>query len=587
MTRSSTLRQFGAALLERRPLVLASVGLMALTVLASVGLMGTSGLLISKAALRPPLLDLMVFITIVRFFGLSRGLLRYLERLVSHDLTFRIIKNIRVGFYQRLEPLSPGRLWLRSSGDLLSRAVADVDGLQLLYLRALAPSVAAVIVALATAGGLLLYSHQLAVIALLGFAVAGLGVPALGARLARGVGVRMTAIRGQLQAAFITDLTGLADLLALGLESARTGYLQTLDAELGALQARQARLNGLVGAAGGAAASLTMLGMIVGAAPLVLSGQIPGPSLALLALGTLAGFEAVTGLGQAFVTAEAATAAAARLDEATAGSPFAPPPVNATPGSSDFTLEFDDVTFRFPGEPARLSAALRNLNLTLRPGARIAVVGPSGAGKSVLVNIAARLWDPTSGAVKLGGVDLRRLADADLRRAITVVSQDAYAFDSSFRENLRFAKPEATDEELWDALQVAGLSALVRSLPGGLDSWVGEAGARISGGERQRLSIARAALRRAPILILDEPTANLDPRTEAEVLDRLDDLTRGRSVLMVTHRLVRLDSFDEVIVLDAGRIIERGRAADLTRKGGVLANMLAAQQAQLPVGAIA
>ncbi|HEX2863240.1 MAG TPA: ABC transporter ATP-binding protein, partial [Deinococcales bacterium] len=312
------------------------------------------------------------------------------------------------------------------------------------------------------------------------------------------------------------------------------------------------------------------------------AGGIPGPALALIALGGLASFEAVTGLGQAYATLETATAAAARLDEATTGEPAAPPPARPVPLPEDRTLRFEDVSFAFPGEPEDAPDTLRGVNFSLEPGRKVAVIGPSGAGKSVLVNLGARLFDPTSGRVTLGGVALRDLADADLRGAVTVVSQDAHAFDSTVRENLRFARPDASEDDLWRALRAARLEGVVQALPHGLDSWVGEAGARISGGERQRLAIARAALRRPSILILDEPTANLDSATEAEVLAALDELSAGSSLLMVTHRLTRLERFDEVLVLDQGRIVERGPAAALLARNGLLSRLARAQAAQLP-----
>ena len=236
------------------------------------------------------------------------------------------------------------------------------------------------------------------------------------------------------------------------------------------------------------------------------------------------------------------------------------------------------MTFRYEPEG---SPVLQNIALTLEPGKRVAVVGPSGAGKSTLADLALRFWDPTSGRVTLGGHDLRDLAQDGARALVGTVSQDTHVFTGTLRDNLLVASPQATDKDLHGALARARLSDLIEHLPDGLGTHLGEQGLRLSGGERQRLSIARAFLKDAPILVLDEPTANLDPETEVGVLDAAYDLMRERATLVITHRLVRMEEMDEILVLDAGRIVERGTHEELVEHRGLYFELLEIQRGEI------
>jgi ATP-binding cassette subfamily C protein CydC len=553
-----------------------SILLLALTVLASVGLMSTSGALISRAAITSDVLDLMVLITGVRFFGLTRGLYRYLERIVSHDLTFRLLGKVRVAFYRRLEPLAPSRLWDTRAGDLLARAVQDVDTLQFLYLRAFAPALAAIVVAAVSTTLLAVVAPAAALVAALGFLTVGLLLPWLANALTRGMGARQVALRADLNASLLDDSTGITDLLIFNAEGKRQERRVSLDAELGLLQASLAGRNALVSALAAAAASLTAMGVLMVGIPLVRSGDLPGFLLATLALGTLAAFEGFTPLPLAPHTVGAATAAAQRLREATSGEPPVQESRAPKPFPADLTLSFRDVSYRYGDEDA-----LSGVSFDLPPGKRLAVVGASGAGKSTLLNLAARLLEPTSGEVALGGTNLRDLSLASLRARLAVVTQDAHAFDSTVRENLRLARPEADEAALWRALERARLAETVREMPDGLDTWVGESGGRLSGGEKQRLAIARAFLKDAPILLLDEATANLDTRTERDVLEAASNLMLGRTTLLVTHRITHALDCDEVIVLQDGRVIERGEPSRLAARGGTFAMLLARERTLL------
>jgi ATP-binding cassette subfamily C protein CydC len=248
------------------------------------------------------------------------------------------------------------------------------------------------------------------------------------------------------------------------------------------------------------------------------------------------------------------------------------------------TLEFDNVHFAYHSDEGEVVEAV---TFNIRQGSRVAVVGPTGAGKSTLVRLALRFWDPTSGVVRLDGQDIRQYTLNDLRHVIGVVAQDTHLFNGTLRDNLLLARPDASQDALKQALEQAQLAEFVRQLPNGLHTWIGEQGLRLSGGERQRLAIARALLKDAPLLILDEATANLDPLTERAVLDALDLLMQGRTTLMITHRLIAMERMDEILVLNQGRISERGTHEQLLATGGLYRRMLDVQNDILAVQTLA
>jgi ATP-binding cassette subfamily C protein CydC len=321
--------------------------------------------------------------------------------------------------------------------------------------------------------------------------------------------------------------------------------------------------------------NLAMVSVLALAIPLVAAGEIRGVYLAFLALVMLGSFEAVQPLGKAFQFLGRSVNAGQRLFEIMDAEPEVTDPPDPLPAPRDHTLCFEGVTFRYDRDAPPV---LQDISFTLQPGNRVAVVGPSGAGKSTLADLLLRFWDPTSGSITLGGRDLRDLAQTDLRELIGVVSQDTHVFTDTLRGNLLVANLRATDADLRRALVRAHLSDLAEGLPDGLDTHLGEQGLRLSGGERQRLSIARALLKDTPILVLDEPTANLDPETEAGVLEAAYELMPGRATLVITHRLVRMEEADEILVLDRGRIVERGTHERLVNARGLYQELFEAQR---------
>jgi ATP-binding cassette subfamily C protein CydC len=320
---------------------------------------------------------------------------------------------------------------------------------------------------------------------------------------------------------------------------------------------------------------LTQLGMwvvLVLAIPRVLAGEIPGAMLAALALIAAASFEAVTPLPLAAQLLGTSLEAGSRLfavvdAQPAVSDPPAPLSPNPLPGSA--AIEFRNLSFAY-GQAAR---ALTAINFRVGEGEAVAVVGPSGAGKSTLVNLLARFWDYRDGEILLCGSSIRDMAQQDVRARFAVVAQNAYFFNATVRQNLLLANPHAEQHQLEAAARQAHTHDFITGLPKGYETWIGEQGLRLSGGERQRLAIARALLKDAPVLLLDEPTANLDPLTEQAVLQALYAAMRGRTTLMITHRLVGLEHFDRILVLDHGAIVESGSHQALLAFGGLYAQM--------------
>jgi thiol reductant ABC exporter CydC subunit len=534
------------------------------TIGSSIGLMTTSGYLISKAASRPSIADLQIAIVGVRFFGIARGAFRYLERYVSHDVTFRLLARLRVWFYTALEPLAPARLMQYRSGDLLARIVADVETLENFYLRVIAPPVVALLVALLVTflmGG---FDPWLAVALLFFLMLAGVGLPLLTRALGHRPGRRMIQVRAELNSALVDGIQGMADLLAFGGQEHHLEQVRDLSRDLGGLQGRMARIGGLQGALAGLLMNLATLAILVIAIPLVSSRQLDGVYLALLVLAVISSFEAVLPLPQAFQYLENSLEAARRLFEIVDAEPAVTGPPSPAPPPDRYGLQVEDLRFSYgQGEPP----ALDGVSFALPQGGQLAVVGPSGAGKSTLVHLLLRFWDYGQGRILLAGRELRQYDQEDLRRLIAVVSQHTHLFNATVRENLLLARPEATEAEMVQATQQAQIHDFFRSLPEGYDTWIGEQGLRLSSGQRQRLAVARAILKDAPILVLDEPTANLDSLTERELMAALGAVAAGRTTLIITHRLVGLEDADEILVLRAGRVMERGRHHDLMQMG--------------------
>jgi ATP-binding cassette, subfamily C, bacterial CydC len=539
-----------------------SAALSALAVGFGVALITTAGYLISRAAEQPPILSLTMTIVAVRFFALARPLARYLDRLVSHDDALRALGRIRARFHERIEPLAPAQLEGYRRGELLGRMVGDVDSLQGLYLRGLVPPLVALAVGAVSVGVAAAVLPAAGVILAVGLVLVGLIVPVLAGALNRATGRRQAPARAELTAELVELLRGAPELVVYGREEETLARIRSRSRELARLGRRDALAAGLAGALSILIAGLTVAGVLAVAVSAHATGSFDRVLVATLALLALASFESVAPLQEAARELSSTLAAGRRVLELMDREPAVQDPVEPLPPPPPpATVALEQVTARYaPGEPP----ALKGFDLRLEPGRRIALVGSSGAGKTTVTNLLLRFLDPEEGRVTLAGLDVRDLAQRDVRGTFALAGQNAYLFGSTIRANLSLARPSATDDELWDVLRRARLADWVSSLPDGLETLVGEEGTQLSGGQRQRLTLARALLSDAPVLLLDEPTAHLDPETADALVRDVFAAADGRSVLLITHRPEGLELADEVVTLDGG---SGKRCSDLLKRG--------------------
>ncbi|MES9505534.1 thiol reductant ABC exporter subunit CydD [Streptomyces sp. NPDC000609] len=557
-----------------------------LAVGSAVGLMAVSGWLISRASEQPPVLYLMVAVTATRAFGLGRAVFRYAERLVSHDAVLKLLAELRVAVYRGLERVAPAGLRRTRRGDLLSRLVSDVDALQDYWLRWMLPAGTAVVVGTAAAGFIGWLLPAAGVVLAAGLLLAGVGVPLVSSACSRHTERRLAPARADL-ATRITDLLGgTAELTVAGALPDRAERTRHADGVLTRIAARAATATALGGGLTALIAGLTVVATALVALPAVHDGRLAGVELAVVVLTPLAAFEAVTGLPLAVQYRRRVERSAERVYEVLdAPLPVREPDSPAEAPASPFPLEVRGLSARYAGAARD---ALDAVDLTLTAGRRIAVVGSSGSGKTTLAQVLVRFLDARAGTYRIGGVEAGALEGDTVRRFVGLCAQDAHVFDSSIRENLRLARTGATDEELRAALGRARLLDWADALPDGLDTLVGEHGARLSGGQRQRLALARAVLADFPVLVLDEPAEHLDLATADALTADLLDATEGRTTVLITHRLHGLDAVDEVLVLEAGRVVQRGPYADLAAAEGPLRRMLERERetARMPEGTV-
>ncbi|MBL7164429.1 MAG: thiol reductant ABC exporter subunit CydD [Anaerolineales bacterium] len=554
------------------------------TIASSIGLLGASAYIISAAALQPSIAVLQVPIVGVRFFGIARGVFRYLERLVSHQVTFRLLARLRVWFYDKLEPLAPARLGAFRSGDLLSRVIADIDTLENFYIRALAPPLVALCVALLSGGLLARYDWRLTLALWITLALAGILLPWLARRLARGVGRDQISARAALNVALVDGIQGMPDLLAFGRGEDQMRIVNMLGDDLSQAQKRSSLVDGLRAALMNLLTNLGMWTVLVLAIPLVSAGQLDGVYLATITLIALSAFEAVLPLSEAAQHLDENIEAARRLFEIVDAQPEVVDPPRPLPAPKSFDITVKNISFRYPQTQYPISniqyptsnlqqSTLNQISFEIPPGAHLAIVGPSGVGKTTILHLLLRFWAFQDGEILLGGRDLRAYRQEDVRSIFGVVSQDTHLFNATVRENLLIARPNATDEQIVRAAQQAQIHQFIDALPDGYNTWIGEQGFKLSGGERQRLSLARALLKDTPILLLDEPTAHLDPLTGQVFMRSLREISSGRSIVIITHQLNNLDWMDEILVLRQGQIIERGTHRNLLDRDGFYQRM--------------
>ncbi|HOV06848.1 MAG TPA: thiol reductant ABC exporter subunit CydC [Anaerolineaceae bacterium] len=535
--------------------ILLSVALGIAAIGAGIGLMGTSAYIIASAALHPSISTLQVAIVGVRFFGLSRGVFRYLERIVSHSVNLRVVARLREDFYRRIEPGAPANLVSYRSGDLLQRVIGDLETLENFYVRVIAPFVVAAVVVLGVSlfvGG---YAVELGILLAAGMILTGFLQPLVSLLLTRKLARQQVQARAQSSAKLVELLQSLEDLQA---GNAQDHFYQGLRTEFQQSAKTQVGLGWLTGVNNGMVfllTNLTLLALLVLAIPLVNQGSINGVTLAVVALVAISSFEAVNPMSAAMQQFNASQAAAQRLFSIGEKELKPPSEQDELRNIKSPLIRFDSVSLVYPLAKEKI---LDQITFDLPYGKKIAVVGSNGAGKSSLVSMLLGFVQPAEGNLFLLGEETLRPGAEIIRPFLAVQLQSPYLFSDSVRKNLLLAAPEATDTRLLQVLAMVGLSEWVQSLPQGLDTWIGEHGEKMSGGERQRLSLARVFLQDKPFLILDEPTASLDAVNSQRVINAFLEEKSEAGMLVITHDLHWFPVVDEILVMEQGKIIERG-----------------------------
>jgi ATP-binding cassette subfamily C protein CydC len=541
---------------DRRRAVLA-VLLGALALGCAVALAAVAAWLIARASQLPPVLTLSVATVAVRAFGIGRGVLRYVERLVSHDLALRGMTTLRTTLYERLAAGSAAATLGRRRGDLLARVGADVDAVGDVVVRGLLPAGVAAVLGVATSAAMALLWPPAGLALALCLLLAGVVAPLVAARGARATEHAALAARSDAHATALGVLDDAGPLAVAGRLRGELAALRAADRRVASATDAGARSAALAAALGQLALGAAVVAALVTGVPAAADGRLAAVSLAVVVLTPLAAFEATAALPAAAVQAQRSRAAAARvlalLDAA--GDASAPPDAvtaarRLPAGADGPRLVARGLAAGWPGR----APAVVGLDLDLRPGRSVAVVGPSGAGKTTLLLTLAGLLPRRAGTLDLDGVDVAALDRSDVVAAVVASPEDAHVFGTTVLENLRVARGDVTPDEALDALARVGLGDWLAALPGGLGTAIGPDARTVSGGERRRLLVARALLCRAPLLLLDEPAEHLDPvaadRLVTDLLAGARD--EGRGVVVVTHRLAPLGAADEVVWISPG-----------------------------------
>ncbi|HIF9165100.1 TPA: heme ABC transporter ATP-binding protein/permease CydC [Photobacterium damselae] len=542
------------------------------TILAAISLLTLSGWFIAASAVAGLTIARETFNYMlpgagVRGFSMARTAGRWGERVVSHNATFKLLADLRIFFFRKLTPLIPGRQTNLRDADLLNRLVADVDAMDHVYLRLVSPLIVGVLSLVAVTVflswfdltiGLTLGAILLALMLLL---------PVIFYRLGKRNGEALTYSKANYRITLLDWIQGQAELLLFNAEERYRVQAESEQQSLLTAQRKMANLTGVANAILMAATGWTLV-LITWIAADGVGGNPPDPFVAMVAFATMASFELMMPVAGAFQYLGQTLTSARRLNEIIEAKPDTPFDPNGYQAKAQGNITIENISYTYYGSE---QPVLKQVNLSLKQGEKLAILGRTGCGKSTLLQLLTRNWDPQQGQIFLDGIPLPQWQEGALRNAMTVVSQRVDVFNGSLRENLLLAKPQASDAECVQALEQVGLTTLLDGQ--GLDTWLGEGGRQISGGERRRLGIARALLHDAPILLMDEPTEGLDRRTEQQILELLLEHAKDKTVIFITHRLIGLDEMDQICLMDEGRIIEHGKHQQLLAQKGRYAEL--------------
>jgi len=530
-----------------------------LTALASIALLTLSGWFISASAIaglialdgNTLVFNFMLPAAQIRTLAITRTLGRYGERIVTHEATFRVLAGIRSWFFQQLIPLVPGRLSMMRSGDLLSRMTADIDALDALYLRLLAPAVVAALGVTAVTVFLAFFAPVISLTTGLMLVIASVWVPWIFNRLGSAGAEEIVVLAANFRIRQLDMIQGLAELIANRAYGRFSDFLVQFSDLMINIQRRNNRLSAISSAFTLLLSQITMLMALMLAAIAFKDGLLSGADSALVVFCVIAVFELVTPLPQALQMMGKTQKAARRIRQITEMPPTITPPNQPLALPDRYDLQLNGVSFRYSDQQERV---LKNISLTIPQGGKVAIVGPSGSGKTTLLQLLMRYYDPEQGSVLMAGQDIRQFNADELMSRFGVLSQRSQLFAATIKENLLIAKPDASLAELNAAVKAAGLENFIGYLPEGLETWVGESGVKVSGGEARRIALARLYLKNAPVLILDEPTEGLDSDTERDVFIALADFAIDKTVVMVTHREAGLGLVDVVYSMEQGSL---------------------------------
>ncbi len=538
-----------------------------LTLCASIGLLTLSGWFISAASIAGLTIARQTFNYMlpgggVRGLAMARTAGRWGERVVSHDATFKLLTELRIFFFKKLAPLVPGRVANLRDGDLLNRLVADVDAMDHVYLRLISPVIVGILGVVSLTLFLSWFDITLGIT--LGTILVSLLLiwPILFYKLGQKNGQELTQNKADLRVSSLDWLQGHSELVIFGAEERYHEAIITAQNKLLKNQFVNAHLSGL-------ASALLMLvngwalTLILWLAADGVGGALPDPLIAMFAFATMASFELLIPIAGAFQYLGQTLTSARRLNEIITAEPEVQFPQTGPLNSCDYNIHFNNIVFAYPEAN---SNAINGVNLLVPAKSRVAILGQTGSGKSTLIQLLCRYWDVNEGTITIADTALGQISEEVLRNTISVVSQRVDVLHGSLRNNLIMAKPDAEDTKLEDVLRQVGLDSLLQEK--GLDTWLGDGGRQLSGGEKRRIGIARALLHNAPIILLDEPTEGLDKKTERQIMALFDQHFEDKTVIFITHRLVGMDKMDHICLIENGQIIEQGNHHTLIEQAG-------------------